>query len=53
VKTTSWKPRKQKGAAKLLPECPKKPSYQVELEIAERQIAASEFSEYCTVLCFA
>jgi hypothetical protein len=36
VKTTSRKPRKQKGAAKLLPECPKKPSYQVELEIAER-----------------
>jgi membrane-bound lytic murein transglycosylase len=53
AKTTSRKPRKQKGAAKPLPESPKKPSYQVELEIAELQIAASEFSEYCNVLYFA
>ena len=53
VKTTSRKPRKQKGATKPLPESLKKPSHQVELEIAERQIASSEFSEYCTVLCFA
>jgi hypothetical protein len=53
VKTSSRKPRKQKGAAKPLPEFSTKPFHQVELEIAERQIASSEFSEYCNVLCFA
>jgi hypothetical protein len=52
-KTTSRKPRKQKGSAKPVAEPVKKPSYQVELEVAERQIAVSEYSDYCSVLCFA
>jgi hypothetical protein len=53
VKATSRKSRKQKGAAKPVAESHKKPSYQVELEVAERQIAGSEYSEYCSVSCFA
>ncbi|GAB7336815.1 hypothetical protein MBLNU13_g11324t1 [Cladosporium sp. NU13] len=53
VKATSRKSRKQKGSAKPVAESVKKPPYQVELEVAERQIASSEYSEYCSVLCFA
>jgi hypothetical protein len=53
VKVTSRKPRKQKGSAKPVAESHKKPSYQVELEVAERQIAGSEYLEYCSILCFA
>lgn len=53
VESPRRKLRKQKGCAKPVAESSKKPSYQVELEVAERQIAASEYSEYCSVLCFA
>ena len=53
VKATSRKSRKQKGSAKSVAGPVRKPPYQVELEVAERQIAASEYSEYCSVLCFA
>jgi hypothetical protein len=52
-KTTSQKAQKQKDSAKPVAEPVKKPPYQVELEVAERQIAASEYSDYCSVLCFA
>jgi phosphopantothenoylcysteine synthetase/decarboxylase len=53
AKTTSRKQRKQKGPVRPVAEPVRKPSYQVELEVAERQIAVSEYSEYCSVLCFA
>jgi hypothetical protein len=52
-KTTSRKAQKQKDSAKPVAEPVKKSPYQVELEVAERQIAASEYSDYCSVLCFA
>jgi hypothetical protein len=52
-KTTSRKAQKQKDSAKPVAERVKKPPYQVELEVAERQIAASGYSDYCSVLCFA
>ncbi|OQN95347.1 hypothetical protein B0A48_18667 [Cryoendolithus antarcticus] len=47
VKTTGRKSRKGKSFAQPPPRSLQKISYQVEFDDAERQIAASEYSEYC------